>query len=443
MMIEKIIAGNEKAMDFEPQMVDYPNNIGLPAPLPPGHYELAISGKQNDKREAIPQIMKIFENNGVKILSLSFSNNQSVDEFIMNVVCDLSSAKCTQDDLLIRVNKSKFVKIAEMSSLEGRVFSRFSFPLTFFGEIRALAIDSDRFLHLFDDLTRTFGPKARDSLYENGRREGAEIIEALKEKLGEKWSSDRPALIENAKVLLQCAGWGKVLFHNEGAEIYKVTVKDPPSDADGNATLNNYFLHGMVAGVLESFLKEGTKLSMIREGYEEDKRNLLLYYMDKASIRELASEEEEDKLAATEEVVVAEAPRPQDSSSSERVIEKAPEPRAPRRRPNGPRSGNQEAVAAAEVNHIIQSIEQIKGEDTDAKGAAALSENDEQQQPTVSTKPIQGEMVGYGVQIVSEQQQQVVARKPPSRERKKSNNNNSSPSDTKKDYSSPGETVQS
>jgi hypothetical protein len=320
MGLENVLEGTEKAMNYEPsQKINYPIALGMPAAAPSLYFEYAISGQQNEKREAIPQIMKILDSGGVRIVSLSFFYDQSMEGFAMNVVCDFTTSKTREDQLLIKLNKSKFVKLAEMSPLEGRVFSNFMFPLTFFGgEIRAVAIDSDRFVHLFENITKSFGIRAKESLYENGRTEGREIMEALKEKLGQRLANDRTVLLDNAKALFQAAGWGKLLFHNEGAEIYKATITEPPSDAEGGAVLGNHFLQGVVAGIIESFLKPNVKLTMLREGYEEQRANLVLYYMDKAAIKELSresdEEEEEDEdfdeeTIRAKKLVVAPAPK--------------------------------------------------------------------------------------------------------------------------------------
>src|SRR5579863_10188685 len=186
MGVEQILAANEKAMNFEPKSVNYPINLGFSTPAQAGQYEYAISGKQNEKREAIAKLMKIFEGANANILSISFSSDQAQEQFIMSVICDLNHAKCPPDELLIRINKSKFVSVAEMSTLEGRIFGRFSFPLTFFGEVRALAIDTDRFVHMFDDITKTFGNEAKNALFENGHAEGKEIVDVAREILGEQ-----------------------------------------------------------------------------------------------------------------------------------------------------------------------------------------------------------------------------------------------------------------
>jgi hypothetical protein len=398
MTIEQVLAANEKAMNFEPKTVNYSINLGFPSPVPAGFFEFAIVGQQDEKREAIPKIMKVFESNAATIVSMTFSNDQSVDQFIMNVVCDLNSAKCPPDELLIRVNKSKFVKVAEMSPLDGRVFGKFSFPLTFFGEIRALAIDADRFVHLFDEITRIFGVKAKRALFENGRLEGREIIEALKEKLGER-SKEKQLLFENAKALFQIAGWGKLFFYTEGAEIYKVTINDPPSDADGGAMLGNYFLQGLVAGILEPFLRSGVKLSMIREGYEEEKRDLIMYYMDRASIKEFASEEEkeDDDVSLSNKKVLINTEAKQEEEVDD---------------------------AAVQVTKIIKSIHEMQEvkKNMENDNPVLISETSE----PAEANPVQGEIIGSGIQIIQE------VDKPPVVRRKKK----TIPHDNGKGYSS-------
>jgi hypothetical protein len=391
--IEQEIKISEKAMSFEPRApVNYPINLGFPSPSPSGFFEFAIIGEQDEKREAIPKVMKLFESNSATIVSISFSNYQSFDRFVMNVICDLNYAKCAPDELLIRVNKLKNVKVAELSQLDGRVFGGFMFPLTFFGEIRALAMDADRFVHLFDDVIKTSGLKAKNALFQNGRLEGNEIIATLTQKLGER-AKDKQFLFENARALLQTAGWGKLFFYPEGTDLYKVTINDPPADADGNAITGNYFLHGLIAGILEPFLKSGVRLSMIREGYEVEKRDLVMYYMDKAAIRELASEEEEEskannnnnELSLTKSVSVN-----SDSIKIENKEEKKIDD------------------TLSKVKEIIESIDEIKQE----KKNKGNGENPSSSSSSLGSLPpvtleegqkiVQGEIVGSGIQIIQQ-----------------------------------------
>ena len=388
MAVEQILAANEKAMNFEPKSVNYSINLGFPAPAQPDQFELAIIGHQNEKREAIAKLMKIFEASGANIVSITFSNYETTEQFVMNVICDLSSAKCPPDELLIRINKSKFVKVAEMSGLDGRIFGRYSFPLTFFGEVRALAIDADRFVHLFDDITKTFGAQAKTALFENGRAEGGEIIAVLREMLGEK--AKREALLENAKALFQTAGWGKLFFYTEGVDIYKATITDPPSDANDEAILENHFLQGLVAGMLEPFLKSGVKLSIIREGYDDDKKTLILYYMDKTSLKELASEDDEK----FDNVPLPEIKIP--SKNQTRLQEM-----------------KEEDPEVHFVNQIIKSIDQIKEQKETVTANPVLFSKPKE---AVPTQPVQGEIVGSGIQIVQQAERPALPRR-----RKKAN----------------------
>jgi hypothetical protein len=392
MTIEEVIADNAKAMSFEPKTVNYPINLGFSDPWPAGFFEFAIIGVQDQKKEAVPKIMKLFETNLAPIVSITFSSSESFDQFIMNIVCDLNGAKCSPEDLLIRINKSKSVKVAEISPLEGKAFGKFSFPLTFFGEIRALAIDSDRFVHLLDEITKVSGSKGKDALFQNGRIEGKEIIAALKQKLGEK-ARDRQFLFENARGLFQTAGWGKLYFYAEGAELYKVTVNDPPSDAEGGTITGNYFLHGLIAGILEPFLKNGIRLSMIREAYEAEKKDLVLYYMDRIAIKKLAPQvEAEEKQPKTRREITTAVAKP-------RATEEA----------------------ALQVRQIIKSIDKISEEKkTKSKfetepvllSESKSSEGGEETQPK---RAVQGGSLfgGGGIQII----QQVD--KPPLPQRKK------------------------
>jgi hypothetical protein len=294
------LEGTLKALDFQPppqaQTVYYPNVIGFPTPPPPKHYEFAVYGKQDEKCEALPNIMKVLASANARVVSMSLQSDESFDQFVMLIVSDLRAAKCSADELLIRINKSKFVRIAELSPLDGKLFPKLCFPLTFFGgEIRALALDSDRFVNLFDRITRAAGEKAKRALYEDRRTEGSEIVEVLKGKLGER-AKEGDYVLENAGAFLQAAGWGRVTFSKrDSSGIYKVIISDPPSDAEGDKATGNWFLQGMVGGILESFLSNETKLSLVNEGYDDEKRNLSFFYMSKAEIKALAREPQEEE----------------------------------------------------------------------------------------------------------------------------------------------------
>jgi hypothetical protein len=298
-----------KAFNFEPRIaskpVYYPHNIGFPNPAPPKYVEFAIVGEQNGKHEAFQNIVEILEKYGALVASLTFANDLSMDQFVMNIVCDLSSAKCPPDELLIRISKSKFVTFAEKSSHEGKIFSSLSFPLTVFGgDVRALALDADRMVTLFDLVENECGPKGGEILFEEGRREGREIVEAVRQKLSES-QIDKTYLFENVAGLFQAAGWGRLSIHEKDDEV-KVSISDPPSDAGGGRVLGNRFLEGMVAGILEPFHKSvkggNVKLSLVKELYDAERRILTLHYMDVASIVELSRKNNEQEAKVLEKV---------------------------------------------------------------------------------------------------------------------------------------------
>jgi hypothetical protein len=300
-----------KAFNFDPGIAPkseyYPHNIGFPFPAPRNYVEFAIVGQQNEKQEAFLNIVKILEEYRATVVSLTFANNQSMDQFVMNFVCDLTCAKCPADELLIRISKSKFVTFAEKDFREGKIFDSLSFPLSLFGgDVRALALDTDRVVTLFDHIGRECGQKGRQTLFEEGRVEGREIVEAIKEKLSER-TSDKNLVLENVQALFQAAGWGRLSIHKSGStKIERASIADPPADADGCKVTDNYFLQGMVAGVLEPFhkreSKDDAKLSLVKELYDSERRILTLHYMDKTSIVELSRKSEEQEARVLEKV---------------------------------------------------------------------------------------------------------------------------------------------
>lgn len=304
-----------KAFNFDPGIVPksvyYPHNIGFPLPALENFVEFAINGQHNGKHEAFLNIMKILEAYSATVVAISFTNNKSFDQFVMDIVCDLTNAKCPADELLIRISKSKFVTMVEKNFHVGKIFASIPFPLTLFGgEVRALALDAGRMVTLFDHIGKACGPRGRETIFEDGRAEGREIIEAIRERLGER-SSDRSLVLENAKALFQAAGWGRLSIHeSDRTGIERVSVADPPSDSDGGKVFQNSFLQGMVAGMLEPFHKMekngDPKLSLIKESYDEEPRILTLHYTDESTINKLSckSEEQEEKVLEKVEAVI-------------------------------------------------------------------------------------------------------------------------------------------
>jgi hypothetical protein len=286
MSAEEALAQDKREEEaLEKQTLYYPNNIGF-TPLEQSNYEFVLMGLQNEKREAVPEILKIFEKQKASIVSLSFFGDQTPRQFVANVVADLSHAKCPPEDLLVRLSNLKnFVKSAEIAHANQKVCSSLLFPLTFFGTVRALAIDSDRFTRLFNRMCDELGEKAKQILFEEGRSEGQEIIKAIKNFFDDDKIPDRDSILSNAKAFLRSLGWGTIFFSRlSDPDIYRVTVLDPPTDADQEMAVCNYFLQGIVAGIIESLvgIEEGSRLAMMKESYDKETRALKIFYIEKS-----------------------------------------------------------------------------------------------------------------------------------------------------------------
>ena len=286
MTVEEALAQDKKEEEpLEKQTLYYPNNIGF-TPLEQSNYEFVLMGLQNEKRKALSEILKIFEKQKASIVSLSFFGDQTPKQFVANVVADLSHAKCSPKDLLGRLSNLKnFVKSAEIAQANQKVCSSLLFPLTFFGTVRALAIDSDRFTRLFNRVCDELGEKAQQILFEEGHSEGREIIEAIKNFFDDDKIPDRDLILSNAKAFLRSLGWGTIFFSRlSETDIYRVTVLDPPTDADGEMAVCNYFLQGIVAGIIEPLvgIEEGRRLAMMKESYDRETRALKIFYIEKS-----------------------------------------------------------------------------------------------------------------------------------------------------------------
>lgn len=402
---EKLSTQNdeENRSPLEAKKVYYPNNIGFPAPRLKNQYEFVLMGLQNQEQEALPRILKIFEEQKVRILTLSFFNDQSPVHFVMDVVSDFSNARCKPADLALQLNKlKKFAKIGEMKNSNQKIFAEFLFPLTFFGTVRALAIDSDRFLRLFSHISEELGEeKAKRILYEDGHTEGNEIVEAIREFFESDDNSDNKKaeqqqkevegveeenyVLQNAKAFLRAAGWGTMSYSKmEGSDTYRVTIWDPPTDAEGEIVLGNYFLQGMIAGIIEPFVngKEGgeeepatqqvVKLSMMKESYDNESRTLTLYYINKNILEEETKGEiEQGKPVVTppkqerieereEEEAVVVPVISQVGGGSGMQVQQLPSEQSPNyMRTTTPTSSKKDDEAEKQVDLVIQSIEKM------------------------------------------------------------------------------------
>lgn len=311
----------ENRSPLERKKVYYPNNIGYPIPCSKNQYEFVLMGSQNKQREALTAILKIFEEQRVRIKTLSFFNDQSPKQFVMDVVTDFSNARCTPADLALRLNKiKKFVKFGEYKGSNRTIFAEFLFPLTFFGTVRALAIDSDRFTRLFSHISEELGEvRAKRLLFEDGRSEGTEVVSTIREFLengasdigkrkelpgdalaegGEEEKVAEDYIFQNARAFMRAAGWGTLSFSKmEGSDAYHITLWDPPTDADGGIVVGNYFLQGMIAGIIESVSSDGSRklnLCVMKESYDSESRTLALYYVNKIVLEEEPRQQNEE-----------------------------------------------------------------------------------------------------------------------------------------------------
>ncbi len=313
----------ENRSPLERKKVYYPNNIGYSIPCSKNQYEFVLMGLQNKEREALTAVLKIFEEQKVRINSLTFFNDQSPTQFVMDVVTDFSNAKRTPADLALRLNKlKKFVKLGEYKGSNRIIFTEFLFPLTFFGTVRALAIDSDRFTRLFSHISEALGDvRAKSLLYEDGRSEGSEIVSTIREFLGngdgdsgkgkelprdeaaggEEVEKEEDYIFQNARAFMRAAGWGTLSFSKkEGSDAYRVMLWDPPTDADGGIVVENYFLQGMIAGIIESLPSASRKLNLCitKESYDSESRALTLFYLNQVALED--QEEQRNEVGTPE-----------------------------------------------------------------------------------------------------------------------------------------------
>jgi len=247
-----------------PSVEYYPNNIGNLTIGTPRSYAFLVYGRE--ERGIQVQILNSLLKRGARILSQTGYVDEKNREFTLCISCDLVEVSVTPDDLVIELRRMKQVRNALAICLKNRMFDGFLFPLTILLTNRVVSIDSNITFLIQERLnTEESGVALRDV----GRSYALDIVKQVRAKMSSGFPED--AIQENVRGYLKAAGWGSFSWESE-TTFERVVVIDPPIFS-GKA-VGNYFLHGMAAGLVESFRKK--KFMLAEEVYNQDTRSLNL-----------------------------------------------------------------------------------------------------------------------------------------------------------------------
>jgi hypothetical protein len=277
-----------------PSVEYYPNNIGNLAIGTPRSYAFLVYGR--DERGIQAQILNTLHKRGARIFSQNGYADERSREFTLCVSCDLGEVSVTPDDLVIELRRMKPVRNAMAICLKNRMFDGFLFPLTILMTSRVVAIDSNVCFLLQERLN---SDESKIGLRDVGRDYALDIVRQIKEKMSPGFPEE--SIQENVRGYLKASGWGSFSWESE-TSFDRVTVVDPPIYS-GKA-VDNFFLHGIAAGLLEAFHKK--KFALAEEVYNQDTRSLTLMLSEKRiEVKRLDSEKKISKtleIKALEEV---------------------------------------------------------------------------------------------------------------------------------------------
>jgi len=273
-----------------PSVEYYPNNIGNLTIGTPRSYAFLVYGR--DDRGIQVQILNSLLKRGARLLSQTGYVDEKSREFTLCISCDLGEVSVTPDDLVIELRRMKQVRNAVAICLKNRMFDGFLFPLTILLTNRVVSIDSNITFLIQERLN---SEESKVVLRDVGRSYALDVVKQVRTKMATGFPED--AIQENVRGYLKAAGWGSFSWESE-TTFERVVVIDPPIFS-GKA-VGNYFLHGMAAGLVESFRKK--KFMLAEEVYSQDTRSLTLMLSElRIEVKRLESQAEK-KIAKTVEV---------------------------------------------------------------------------------------------------------------------------------------------
>jgi len=208
-----------------------------------GYYECLIRGKS--QRGVLVRLLAIFESRGIQVLSCSYETNDEQPTFGAILVLELKKNSDSETMTLVeKLMDTRVVSSIEFSSLEGRSFTNFRFPIAILPGERGVIIQPE---YLVDYLQFTFQGKGIPIL-DCGRNYGRLLADNLRKK---KISDSGSDLVVQ---MIKATGWGIGKYEeNEKGQIIFI-LKDPAFGIDSESKYRIDFLAGMIQGMIEGIL---------------------------------------------------------------------------------------------------------------------------------------------------------------------------------------------
>ncbi len=272
----------------------YPRNIGLAKLGTSSTFAFLVTGK--DEKGAQTTVLNAFFAHGAKIIFQTGYLDENYSEFTLCLSCDFKEADVSPDNLVIELRKFKFVVTAVCSTMKGRFFDRYLFPLTMMDSHRVVALDSDFVAELGNRLRRD--EEGKSALYELSRSYALDVVKRIRAISGKKASS--ASIQENSVAYMRACGVGTFRLQSETAAEH-VTIRDPPALSTDEAS-GNPILQGIAAGLVEGL--KGKQVEVLKESYDSIARVLTITLTETPTeiSQEVSSSSEESHAMAQVEV---------------------------------------------------------------------------------------------------------------------------------------------
>ena len=276
-------SGQEKSPDYFPFKLDQEGGDA-------NRYAFLVSGIDGKRTPAQAQVLGLFLKHRARIIS-HWGYQESGNEFVLCLNCDMSSADITPDGLLLELRLLKSVQNARSTQMETRLFDGFSFPPTLLDN-RALVLDS-QFTFLIEHELKT--PELKQALVEAGRIYALDIVRQIREKI-----PPDGVLSDNVLDYFKAAGFGRFSVLDDERST-QVIIRDPPLSQRGEAS-GNHFVHGIVTGLVE--VLHGRETTVIEDLYDPKTCRLFIALLDRknasSQVKARALEEVEKVISSIE-----------------------------------------------------------------------------------------------------------------------------------------------
>jgi len=226
-------------------------------------YECLIKGRAEHR--IFLRLLTIFESRGIRLSKCNFESDSKSETFGITMVLELKNSSQDIVGLVEKVMETKVVTSVEFSRLEGKMFSRFHFPIFLFPDKRGVILLAEE-LNIFENnLNNKLGSDAGSVIFEEGRRYGSNLISQYPDG-----NSRKKKALEHAVEIMKATGWGIAKCDADETGTVKFSLSDPPIDP--KIKTKSRFLAGMVQGILEKI--SGDNMRVIEDHFDTQKNSL-------------------------------------------------------------------------------------------------------------------------------------------------------------------------